>query len=253
MAEGVFRLSATPLLPPADQEARNVSFVQPGAFDRAQPDAAPPRSLDSALAQGTSEAHRFVRALLDTASPARAVDLADTAHYLCLLHGRYPGLIDYAATRSADPLVGKWLMQACEAFVGERALLTRLTVAAGPITSTPGQDRCTPAIINLRGALNALSQSDRQGCAIGAAFALVLDWATVRKMLDLIAARTGLDVRPSSLPASAETLDLASMIGASPMVGRAIGFGASQMLLQHRQFWDMLAERAEARRAQDGL
>jgi hypothetical protein len=32
-----------------------------------------------------------------------------------------------------------------------------------------------------------------------------------------------------------------------------MGFGASQMLVQHRNFWDMLAERAQARRAQDGL
>lgn len=230
-----------------------MSFIQPGAFDRAQPDAAPPRSLDAALAQGGSGAHGFVGALLDKASPPRAVDLADAAHFLCLLHGRYPGLIDYAATRSADPLVGKWLTQACEAFVGERALLTRLTVAAGPITSTPGQDRCTPAIINLRGALNALSQSDRQGCAIGAAFALVLDWVMVRQLLDQIAVRTGLDVRPSSLPPAEETLGLAQALGTDRAIDRAIGFGASQMLLQHRQFWDMLAERAEARRVQDGF
>jgi hypothetical protein len=230
-----------------------VSFVQPGAFDRAQPDAAPPRSLDAALAQGTSAGHGFVAVLTDKASPVRAVDLADAAHYLCLLHGRYPGLIDYAATRTADPYVGKWLAQACEAFVGERALLTRLTVAAGPITSTPGQDRCTPAILNLRGALNALSQSDRQGCAIGAAFALVLDWSGVREVLDGIAARTGLAVRPSALPSAADTRQIAAELSCDRMIGRAIGFGASQMLQQHRQFWDMLEERAELRRAQDGI
>lgn len=230
-----------------------MSFIQPGAFDRAQPDAAPPRSLEAALAQGTSGGHGFVGVLLDRASPARAIDLADAAHYLCLLHGRYPGLIDYAATRSADPYVGKWLAQACDAFVGERALLTRLTVAAGPITSTPGQDRCTQAIINLRGALNALSQSDRQGCALGAAFALVLDWFAVRQVLDLIAVRTGLDVRPTLLPPASETLQMAAELSADSLIGRAIGFGASQMLQQHRHFWDMLAERAELRRAQDGM
>ncbi len=197
--------------------------------------------------------HDFVGVLLDKTNPVRAIDLADAAHYLCLLHGRYPGLIDYAATRSADPYVGKWLAQACEAFVGERALLTRLTVAAGPITSTPGQDRCTPAIINLRGALNALSQSDRQGCALGAAFALVLDWMAVRQVLGLIAARTGLDVRPSSLPDAQETHQLAAELSIDSAIGRAIGFGASQMLQQHRQFWDMLSERAALRRAQDGM
>jgi len=230
-----------------------VSFLQPGAFARAQPPAAPPRSLDDALAQGESNDHPYVPTLLDRIAPARAVDLADAAHYLCLLHGRFPGLIDYAATRSADPHVGQWLTAACEAFVGERALLTRLTVAAGPITSTPGQDRCTPAIINLRGALNALSQSDRRGCALGAAFALVLDWITVRAVLDVIATRTGLDVRPSLLPDPGQTRQLATELSADRMVGRAIGFGASQMLQQHRQFWDMLAERSALRRSQDGL
>uniref|UniRef100_UPI0035932D3A DUF6975 family protein n=1 Tax=Blastomonas sp. TaxID=1909299 RepID=UPI0035932D3A len=212
-----------------------------------------PRSLDEALAQGGSGGHRFVVGLADRAAPPRAVDLADVAHYLCLLHGRYPGLIDYAATRSADPSVGHWLTAACEAFVGERALLARLTVAAGPISSTPGQDRCTPAIINLRGALNALSQSDRQGCAIGAAFALAIDWQTIRPALDRIAARTGLDPRECTLPDAAETRALAAQIGSEPMIGRAIAFGASQMLLQHRQFWDMLDERAQSRRTLDGL
>jgi hypothetical protein len=230
-----------------------VSFIQPGAFDRAQPEAAPPRSLEAALAQGMSDTHAFVARLADRAVPARAVDLADAAHFLCLLHGRYPGLIDYAATRSADPQVGKWLARACEAFVGERALLTKLTVAAGPITSTPGQDKCTPAIINLRSALNALSQSDRQGCALGAAFALVLDWHIIRTVLDVIAQRTGLDPRPSALPPREETLELAAEIGADRSVGRAMGFGASQMLVQHGNFWDMLAERADLRRIQDGL
>ncbi|GGB69268.1 hypothetical protein GCM10010833_25620 [Blastomonas aquatica] len=230
-----------------------MSFIQPGAFDRAQPDAAPPRSLNAALAQGTSGEHAFVSRLLDKDNVARAIDLADAAHYLCLIHGRYPGLIDYAATRSADPYVGKWLSRACEAFVGERALLTRLTVAAGPITSTPGQDRCTSAIINLRGALNALSQSDRQGCALGAAFALVLDWIAIRDVLDLIGERTGLDGRRSTLPAADETRQLAAELSINGAIGRAIGFGASQMLLQHRQLWDMLCERADLRRAQDGF
>lgn len=230
-----------------------MTFIYPGTFEHAQPDAAPPRSLDATLAKGTSGDHDYVGVLLGKAKPVRAFALADAAHYLCLLHGRYPGLIDYAATRSADPYIGPWLAQACDAFVGERALLTRLTVAAGPIASTPCQDRCTPAIISLRGALNALSQSDRQGCALGAAFALVIDWIAIRQVLDLIAARTGLDVRPSLLPGVDETCQLAAELSTSSLVSRAIGFGASQMLQQHRLFWDMLAERADLRRAQDGL
>lgn len=250
---GADRASACHTFASSQRSLERVSFIQPGAFDRAQPEAAPPRSLEAALALGMSDTHVFVARLADRVAPARPMDLADAAHFLCLLHGRYPGLIDYAATRSADPQVGKWLARACEAFVGERALLTKLTVAAGPITSTPGQDKCTPAIINLRGALNALSQSDRQGCALGAAFALVLDWHIIRDVLDVIAQRTGLEPRPSTLPSREETLDLAAVVGSDRSIGRAMGFGASQMLVQHRSFWDMLADRAEARRQQDGL
>jgi len=220
---------------------------------RAEPPSAPPQSLSEALGEGGSAAHGFLAILRDRDAPPPAVDLADVAHFLCLLHGRYPGLMDYAATRSADPVVGGWLGQAADAFAGERALLTRLTVAAGPIASTPGEDQCLPTIINLRNALNALSQSDRHGCAIGAAFALAVDWLSIRVTIEMITARLGIEVRDCQLPDSAATLALAERLSADRLTGRAIAFGASQMLLQHRLFWDMLAARRHNRRMLDGL
>ena len=40
-------------------------------------------------------------------------DLADAAYYLCLLHGRHPGVIDHAATRSVDNAARRWLIGVC--------------------------------------------------------------------------------------------------------------------------------------------
>ena len=54
------------------------------------------------------------------------------------VHGRFPGVIDHAATRSADNGARQWLLQACEAFADERAYLARLSVALGPVPSTSG-------------------------------------------------------------------------------------------------------------------
>ncbi|MEZ5708718.1 MAG: hypothetical protein R3E02_04935 [Blastomonas sp.] len=218
----------------------------------ANPPKSAPSSLSEALSQGASERHAFVHAMLDRDSPPAAADLADVAHFICLLHGRYPGLIDYAATRSADPELGKWLASACEGFAGERALLTKLTVAAGPIASTPGQDQCTPAIIALRSALNNLSQSDRNGCAVGAAFALAIDWTTIRAVLEIIARRVGMEARECQLPELAETVELAGIAGQDRLIERAMAFGAAQMLQQHQLFWDMLAARRTSRRILDG-
>lgn len=220
---------------------------------RGQQPFSPPQSLDEAIIRNGSGNNPFVLTITDQSQRVSAADIADAAHFLCLLHGRYPGLIDHAATRSADPVIGKWLTQACEAFTGERAFLTKLTVAAGPITSTPGQDQCAASIINLRSALNNLSQSDRNGCAVGAAFALAIDWIAIRTVLEQIALRIGMEYRPCQLPTVEETLSLTTYLSREdPLIKRAMVFGASQMLQQHRLFWDMLAARQHSRYVQDG-
>lgn len=222
-------------------------------FSKALPPKAPPRTLDDALNGGKSADHPFLQLICDSNNDLLGTDLADIAHFLCLLHGRYPGLIDFAATRCADPMIGQWLTQSCQAFVGERALMTKLTVSAGPIASTEGQDKCTPTIIAMRSALNNLSQSDREGCAMGAAFALALDWVSIRHAMHVIAKRVDIEVRDCELPSPEATYALAQMLGTAPLVSRAMAFGASQMLSQHQIFWDMLEHRREQRRIQNGV
>lgn len=78
-------------------------------------------------ADGTGS-HAYVEKLCASAADHGArplASLADAAHYLCLLHGRFPGVIDHAATRSTDNAARQWLVQACEAFADERAYITQ--------------------------------------------------------------------------------------------------------------------------------
>lgn len=174
-------------------------------------------------------------------------DLADAAYYLCLLHGRHPGVIDHAATRSADNAAREWLIQAADGFARERSYLTQVSVAVGPAPSTAGQADCETAVSQQRHALDMLAQSDRRGCAMGAAMALVLDWRAVRRVLDKTAIRAGLEPLPGILPDHAATLAVSRSIGGDATIDRAIQFGARQLLNQHRALWDLLAARAQLR------
>ena len=144
-------------------------------------------AIEALVASDGSAAHPHVQMLSATANSHGArplAALADAAHYLCLLHGRFPGVLDHAATRCADNAARQWLIQACEAFPDERAYLTRLTVVLGPVPSTSGQNSCDSAVLQQRHALEMLSRSDRRGCAIGTALTFVLDWAGIRRLLD---------------------------------------------------------------------
>ncbi len=174
-------------------------------------------------------------------------DLADASYYLCLLHGRHPGVIDHAANRSADNAAREWLIQAADAFAGERAYLTQVTVAVGPAPSTAGQSDCETVVSQQRHALDMLAQSDRRGCAMGAATALVLDWRAVRRLLDVTAIRVGVEPLPCRLPDKDSTLKVVHAIGGDDGIDRAIQFGARQLLNQHRGLWDLLQARAEVR------
>ena len=176
-------------------------------------------------------------------------DLADAAHYLCVLHGRFPGVIDHAATKTRHPAALGWLSAASEAFAAERSLLTRLAVAAGPLPSTPGQAECEAAVLQQRHALDMLAQSDRAGCALGAAFALALDWQAVRTVLDAAARRVSIEPQTCMLPAEEETRIVAMIVSESASFERAMSFGAQQLLAQHRGLWDLLEARKAARAA----
>jgi len=200
-------------------------------------------------ADGTGS-HAYVEKLCASAADHGArplASLADAAHYLCLLHGRFPGVIDHAATRSTDNAARQWLVQACEAFADERAYITRVSVALGPVPSTFGQNNCNSAVLQQRHALEMLSQSDRRGCAMGAALTLTLDWAGVRNLLDRAAIRAGIEPRKCSLPGREATLAVARAIAVDDASARAVLFGGRQLLHQHRGLWELMQARASVR------
>jgi hypothetical protein len=163
------------------------------------------------------------------------------------LHGRHPGVIDHAVGHGHSQTAQPWLEAAAESFADERALLARLTAAAGPIPSTPGQAESEAAVNAQRHALDMLAQSDRTGCAVGASIALVLDWHAVRALMSVAADRAGFAPLPSNLPIDAETQTIAVTLAAEAPVERAMSFGAQQLLAQHRALWDLAEARKSAR------
>jgi hypothetical protein len=191
--------------------------------------------------------HAHLNSLLEASGRHSGRDLADAVHLLCSLHGHYPGLIEIALQRCPKGEAGDWLSRASDAFERERLYLVRLTAAVGPIPSTPGAAETEASLLAARHALETLATSERDGCALGAATALVGDWWPIRRVLDRAAARAGTEAPPPSLPDEASVVAVIDSMSASPAGGRALAFGGEQMLLQHRALFDLLEARAEAR------
>lgn len=194
-----------------------------------------------------SDTAPYVRLVAEDFSILSGPDIADIAHFLCILHGRHPGVVDHAATRIVDDAAREWLLQATAGFTAERAFLTKLTVAAGPISGVSADDRSNAAVLGQRKALELLSQSDRSGCAIGAALALVTDWRAVREILEPLALRVGVEARASILPDVSATVALKELLSSDPSVERALNFGWEQLLNQHYGFWQLLEARRNTR------
>jgi hypothetical protein len=198
------------------------------------------------VAEAGCAQHPHLEALVDGARPDSGRDLADAVHLLCHLHGRHPGLIELALGHVVDDAPHAWLAETSDAFERERLFLVRLTAAVGPLPSTPGAAETEASLMAQRNALEILASSERTGCALGAATALVSDWWAIRRLLDRAAARTGLDVLAPILPHHASLVEIIARSTDSSN-SRALAFGAEQLLLQHRALFDLLEARAGAR------
>lgn len=200
--------------------------------------------IDAILARLGGAGHPHVQALL--MPQALLHDLTDAVHALCAVHGNHPSMIDYAMARGIQLETLPWLIRSSNAFDHERAFLANLTSAAGPLPSTPGQAQADAALTQLRHTLEMLANSDRRGCATGAVSALILDWQAIRQLLDHAANRFGIEAPPELLPDPIRR----EVDGDDPALGiaRARGFGATQLLNQHRGLWELLEARASARR-----
>ncbi len=73
-----------------------------------------------------------------------ARNLADAAHYLSMLHGHHPGVIELASSKTAIPVSRSWLDQAEQGFARERLFLSHLTVAAGRFPARLVMTRAKP-------------------------------------------------------------------------------------------------------------
>src|SRR5690349_9440894 len=191
--------------------------------------------------------HSYLNSLLETSGRHSGRDLADAVHLLCSLHGRYPGLIEVALQRCPKGPVQDWLNRASEGFERERLYLVRLTSAVGPLPSTPGAAETEASLVAARHALETLAMSERSGCSLGAATALVCDWWPMRRLLDRAAARVGTEAPAPSLPDEASVVAVIDEAATTPGSARALAFGSEQLLLQHRALFDLLEARAEAR------
>ena len=205
---------------------------------------------EAQLARVASEGcarHSHLNALLESAGPHSGRDLADAVHLLCSLHGHYPGMIEVALQRCPKGAVHEWLSRASDAFERERLYLVRLTSAVGPLPSTPGAAETEASLVAARHALETLATSERDGCAIGAATALVGAWWPIRRLLDRAASRAATEAPAPSLPDEASVVAIVEHAGQSLGSARALAFGGEQLLLQHRALLDLLEARAEAR------
>jgi hypothetical protein len=191
--------------------------------------------------------HPHLNSLLEASGPHSGRDLSDAVHLLCSIHGRYPGLIEIALQRCVNKEARSWLTRASEAFERERLYLVRLTAAVGPMPSTPGAAETESSLVAARHALETLALSERNGCALGSATALVGDWWPIRRLLDRAASRVGIEAPAPSLPDEASVIEVIDLAAEGPASSRALAFGSEQLLLQHRALLDLLEARAEAR------
>jgi hypothetical protein len=199
------------------------------------------------IAAAGSAGHPYAQDLAGPLDATIARDLDDLVHLLGHLYAGHPSLIDLALLQCPAGPVRDWLVEAAGAFERERQFLLRLTSAVGPIPSTPGHAQTEAAITAQRHALETLARSERTGCSLGAATALVSDWRSVRPLLDRAAARVNSPVPPCALPDERSIAAVLADAAAGMGPERAIRFGSEQLLLQHRALFDLLEARCEAR------
>ena len=199
------------------------------------------------VAADGSARHPHLAALIEGSGPHAARDIADAVHLLCSVHGHHPGLIEQALPSCPNGAAQQWLGRAADAFDRERLYLVRLTAAVGPIPSTPGAAETEATLVAQRHALEILARSERRGCPLGAATALVSDWWPIRRLLDRAAARVGIESPAPSLPDEASVVAVVKAECDSPASERALAFGGEQLLLQNRGLFDLLEARAASR------
>ncbi|WP_174273859.1 DUF6975 family protein [Sphingomonas bacterium] len=192
-------------------------------------------------------AHPWLHSAELNAGTTATGNIADLVHMFSLLHGTAPGLIETVARENVWAGADAFLREACAGFVLERAYLADVIASAGPTPSTPGDSGTVSAILAQRQSLDTIARSERFGCAIGAAVALLLDWQPLRATIDGAAERLGLAVPATRLPDDETCRALLAALPERPRLDRTLAFGARQLLAHHSGLLDYLSIRADAR------
>lgn len=207
-------------------------------------------SVDALLAivrkDGTAT-HRYPLSDVMFRGPEAARNVADAVHHFCLLHGRHPSVVDLAMARATDDAQRELLNMLADNFADERAFLAKLVVAVGPLPSTPGQADTETAVLAQHHAIDMLAQSERAGCALGAAVAVITDWLSTRAIFNHAAERLSIQVPVVTLPDARTVRILVGNLSMTPGMERALIFGGQQIIAQHRGLWDLLEARSVAR------
>jgi hypothetical protein len=156
-------------------------------------------------------------------------------------------LIEIALNNCPAGPVRDWLREASDAYERERLYLVRLTASVGPLPSTPGAAETEATMVSQRHAIETLAKSERNGCALGAATALMGDWPAVRAVLDRAGDRIGMQKPVLTLPDPDSIIRVIGDGTDGLASERALGFGGEQLLLQNRGLFDLLEARAHAR------
>lgn len=199
------------------------------------------------LVQGTGTAcHPHALRLIEMGRHAPREIVADTLHFLGLIHGRKPSLFEVIAEAPLNRKLPDWIRDAAVAAAGDRALLGQMVVAAGPVPSLGRQIQAEEAAGGTRRAFLTLARSDRFGCALGAGAALALDWPAVQQVTQALARALRIESTRRPWPTQDSILaSLGNLAEGDARVSRALLFGARTLVSQNRTFWDLLETRAQ--------
>lgn len=208
--------------------------------------------LLKAVESRACEARAGLAAAANGQSPAPEPYVADLIHFLAILHGELPNVIDVVT--SACPRLEGTLEPAAQQMQRDRAWLAGLCVETGSAVEHFGITEAETAVRGLRDAMLTLAGSQREGCGLGVAIGFLVEWPPLRTCLDQAGTLAFSRRWPgpdgfwtgSTLK---QVLPIAETAFAAPTTGRAIAFGASQWTQVHSQLLALAEDRAAARGA----
>lgn len=176
-------------------------------------------------------------------------DVADLAHALTVTHGGLPNIFDLASLRSDAQSLRNHLVTCSNSFQDWRRFLSALTSKAGPAPSLTDDAAHMVSLVQTKQGIQLLGESERKGCAIGAAFAMLNDWQIVLPESFKFAARLDIVEGIALPPRTSAIIEEMECLEPSAAELRAMSFGADQFYQLNDAFFRHLEARRKARKA----